>query len=50
MSRTECDVFCLKYQLTILQRKWYVRLLDFLARPFLLLQERLNFHKRARRR
>lgn len=50
MSRTECDVFCLKYQLTILQRKWYVRLFDFSARPFLLLQERLNFHKRARRR
>ncbi len=50
MSRTECDLFCLKYQLEMLQNKWYVRLANALARPFLLLKERQNFHRRARRR
>ena len=50
MSRTECDLFCLKYQLDMLHGKWYVRLAEMLAKPFLLLHERQNFHKRARRR
>lgn len=50
MSRTECDIFCLKYQLDMLQNKWYHRLANILSRPFLLIKERQNFHRRARRR
>lgn len=50
MSRTECDLFCLKYQVDQLQNKWYNRLAKAVTRPFLLLKERQNFHRRARRR
>ena len=50
LTRTECDIFCLQYQLEQLQNRWYVQLAKAASKPFLLLQERKNFHRRARRK